>query len=445
MARRAGKADPAAVRKQQYESKRGTKWKFSDGKNLIRVLPPWTEDAKVWGRPWHIHWHVGSRRLPVPCLQKHEGAACYLCELIEKLQKSSNKMQQKLAKRMRINTRFAINIIDMRHKNMGVQVCEAPVTVMDGLRAYDLEQHEGWKNITDPVEGYTMTVDRVKKGTNISYRVGAAKNATSIPERFLVDLPDLDSLYTMRDCSEQKALFAGDNDGNDEFNDDIDFDDQDYASMAEGGDFDDESEGPARSGKKRRSEQGRRRTADEDEGADEGDDSGDDDDWGDDGVDDGADDGADEGGESDAGEDLGDDDWGDDGADEGGESGDDEGSKNRHKCFGDADSFDADDAVCLNCLEYKECRAKVKAEGGVVAEDADDGDADDEGAATPRRRKTAVRGSSKKSAPSPSSSSRTRSKSSERSGKKSPERSAKKPAKKSAKKSSKKSATRSKD
>lgn len=97
-------------------------WKPADGKNVIRILPPWTEEGPLAGqfyREVHQHWNVSEEATgPVLCPKKtpaaSEDKACPICDLVDQLKARKNDVDaQELVKNLRAKAAYLMSVIDL--------------------------------------------------------------------------------------------------------------------------------------------------------------------------------------------------------------------------------------------------------------------------------------------------------------------------------------------
>lgn len=97
-------------------------WKPANGKNVIRILPPWTDEgvfANQFYREVHQHWNVaGEDTGPTLCPKKTpeltSDKECPICDLLEQLKaQKSNVEAQELVKELRAKLAYFLSIVDI--------------------------------------------------------------------------------------------------------------------------------------------------------------------------------------------------------------------------------------------------------------------------------------------------------------------------------------------
>jgi len=68
---------------------------------------------------------------------------CDHCKTAAKLLGSSNKNDQKLGKRLKANTAFYVNVMDLENKDAGLQICALPPIVFNEILTYVLDPEYG--------------------------------------------------------------------------------------------------------------------------------------------------------------------------------------------------------------------------------------------------------------------------------------------------------------
>lgn len=197
-----------------------------DGRNVIRICPP-KGDKDVFWKEADTHFNVGPEGKLVICLKMFK-KKCPICEEVARLKKSSNKEDQKLADKMKVNHRAYVNIIDRGDSDKidVPQVYNCGNSVLKELINLVCDPEYG--DITDFNEGFDITLTKSGKGMNTEYKVTpkrkeSAATTTITEEQLQEALPDLDTLVTEKSREEIIAILNGDDiDDIDDANDDID-------------------------------------------------------------------------------------------------------------------------------------------------------------------------------------------------------------------------------
>lgn len=231
-------------------------FKASNGSNLVRILPPWSEEGFFYKDYW-VHFiettdnEGKSVTRPVLCIQKEQGKKCPACEYRAQLNKSSDESDKELAKKFRYSHRYTMQIIDQNNPDKGILLWSVSAKMMEEILKWF--EKEDWGDITDPEEGYDLEFTRTGKGmldTKYSAPTPATKNPTELDdwETLLEDLIDLDEFVGKMKLSfkEFEALLQGEDledeeDEEEEDEQDEDEDEEDAPEVSEK-DSDDEED-----------------------------------------------------------------------------------------------------------------------------------------------------------------------------------------------------------
>jgi len=188
-------------------SERG-RWKPKDGDNLIRIMPPWSEDVDTFFVQGGSHFNVGPQGKIFSCPQQADNSAeCFLCDLVERLD-AGDEADREEAKDLKVRRSWMVNVVDLKDPDAGVRVWAAGVKAFKQLLEYIEDADYG--DVTDPNEGYDVKVTKSGKGMNTEYNVRCAKNPTKFKYPDLLDgLTDLESFLTYESADAMEAAFNG--------------------------------------------------------------------------------------------------------------------------------------------------------------------------------------------------------------------------------------------
>lgn len=100
-------------------------WKAKNGDNLIRLMPPWTDEgpnANVFWREVYTHWNIGQggfdeeNGMSYTCPVKTPdgpGGTCEVCELAKQFKDSGDPADSAIAKELFAKRRTMTNIVDL--------------------------------------------------------------------------------------------------------------------------------------------------------------------------------------------------------------------------------------------------------------------------------------------------------------------------------------------
>ena len=191
----------------ELEAKSKKYWRPKEGRNVIRVLPPW-KDSDTFYKEVPTHWlPQGEGNRMIPCRQALS-KKCYLCQKIEKLSSMDSAKKQAKAQTMSVKTRILYNIVDKGSVSAGVQEYTSGEGVLRELLSHAVDPE--WGDFTDPKEGYDVIINR--KGANLAtrYEIRLRRNPSPIEDkRWLKQLVDLDKIMPIPSYEEQKAIYFG--------------------------------------------------------------------------------------------------------------------------------------------------------------------------------------------------------------------------------------------
>jgi len=212
----------------------GVYFKPLEGKNQIRILPPWNDE----GYPFHEEcFHYGLKRegknVSVP------GPHPVIMKAIKKLEKSG-KEDSKLAKRLAPRTKFYANILDRKSKK--IMVWGFSRKILSTILSYMADPD--WGDITDIEEGHDLIIERTGQNLDTKYEIRIKPKPSELGDVNLDELHQLDELVEEIDDDEVEEMLEqvtgesseGDDDDDDEDDGDEDDDDE------EGGEEEDEEE-----------------------------------------------------------------------------------------------------------------------------------------------------------------------------------------------------------
>lgn len=238
----------------------GPKWWKPLAKNKIRIMPGWDNEGEFAGQFWrevHQHWNVAEKSPPIICTEKTPGLGdpCPVCEFVDELRaQKTNVEAQETVKNLRAKTAYLLNIIDLNDatytaKDVAeftqekpdkevpfevgdpkIQVYAAPSTVFNAILGVI---QENGVDITDPSEGYDLTLTKNGTGLTTKYEITPMLKASACKyyKEGETKLPDLGKIGFVKKHDELVALLAGRSDstkllGSGKANQDRDDDDE---------------------------------------------------------------------------------------------------------------------------------------------------------------------------------------------------------------------------
>lgn len=282
-------------------------WSPSDGRNVIRVLPP-KGDSEFYAET-EVHYNVGPKKdKSTVCLKAAGEKSCPVCEYVDELFKGDED-DKAYAKKLRAKSKYYFNVIDRSveedDKEFGeVLVLGSGVTVFEGILGLVCDPDYG--DITDEDAGYDVIINKSGKKLNTEYKVTGRPKQTEIGvdgwEEKLIDLSVLiksrseDDVIHLMEEGEWPAKSSKDNEEDEDEKpakkkkkadekpakkkkkpepEDEELDEDDEADFDE--DDEEEEEPPKKPAKKKKKPEPEPEEEDEDEDSDEDDDDDEDD------------------------------------------------------------------------------------------------------------------------------------------------------------------------
>lgn len=209
-------------------------WKPDPGKNLIRVMPSWTDKGEFAGQFWREisqHWNVSpEQKGPVICVKQTPGLEgdCPICQFYEALKADkSDPEAQQTAKEIRPKTAYFLNVVDLNDKeytardvaefkqarpsddvpfeagDIKVQIYACPSTVFNQILG-NIQVNQ--VDITDAKEGHDITLTKTGSGLTTRYEVQVMMRASEAPP--VEELPALDEVGYEMSHGEMTQLLA---------------------------------------------------------------------------------------------------------------------------------------------------------------------------------------------------------------------------------------------
>ena len=233
------KAIEEEIKRKQFSSGRYTTWRPAQGKNKIRILPPWTDqgvNAHQFWREIFIHFGIGpeDNQRTFSCPKKTlpgNASSCPICDQVDKLRKTTDPGDLEVAKSIQAKPRYYSNIIDLddltwtkeainelkaastpqdflpQEKNPKVQVFIYGPTILKEL----LDMYQDDLDICDLQTGRDLILRKEGEGLKTVYRVNAPKpNKAPFSSDDLDDkLIDLDTVLPFKTPLELKCALEG--------------------------------------------------------------------------------------------------------------------------------------------------------------------------------------------------------------------------------------------
>lgn len=260
------KTDQEKIQKKLAEVGQGSYFKPKEGKNVIRILPPWSKEG-LWYKEAVLHYGLekDGKKRGYSCLKQFD-KDCPICDKREDLLKG-DKEEKAMSDDLRPRTKYYANILD--YKTGKVMIWGFTPKTLGILLS--IANDEDYGDIADPDKGYDIVIERTgTTRTDTKYSIRCRPKSSSIPDEidWEKDLKNLDEVIEEPDEEEIQdildEMFSG---GGKKKHHDDDDDDEDKGKKHHHEDDDDD-------------DKDKKRHDDDDDDDDKEDDDDDDDDKG---------------------------------------------------------------------------------------------------------------------------------------------------------------------
>ena len=159
----------------------GEFFKFEDGRNILRFLPPRVgERANV--RIFQHFVKGGEKKTTTvvcPRLSSSNGGSCPICEHADALRRTGNAADKERAYEMSAKMRAFSNVIDRKNPDKGPQIAGFGKTVLEALAALRTDVDAGG-NFTDPETGFDIIIEKTGQKMETKYAVRPARNQSPL-------------------------------------------------------------------------------------------------------------------------------------------------------------------------------------------------------------------------------------------------------------------------
>lgn len=182
---------------------------LKEGSSVIRILPP------VGGMEY-FYQEVGKHTLSddkwayCPEVLSEGEQECPICDLQKQLYAHGDK---ELAKKIRVARKYWMNVIDRGNEDAGPLILTAGITILQQIAGYVNDPDYG--DITDPDEGWDITIDRKGKGMDTRYDVRVKPRSSplsadeDVASKWLEEARDLTPVGLSDDPEEDSEITEG--------------------------------------------------------------------------------------------------------------------------------------------------------------------------------------------------------------------------------------------
>ena len=148
-------------------------YKVKEGTNILRIMPPPSQDYEHFGIDIFTHFGIGVEKSTFLCLNKMKDEPCPVCEEHTSLRATLGGRQQltqeekDMLRPFNAGKRVLMYVVDRSEEDKGPQAWPAPWTLDRDIGSVMQDKLSGeilW--IDDPQDGYDVSFDR--KGTGLS-------------------------------------------------------------------------------------------------------------------------------------------------------------------------------------------------------------------------------------------------------------------------------------
>jgi hypothetical protein len=188
--------------------------RLSDGRNIIRILPG-------IGSMEYFFQEVGKHNLPpdgkksfyCPKFTSGGELECPICDYVDELYKSGDKVNKELAGKLRVRRMFWMNAIDRANAKAGPQIYTPGVTVFGTIASLIGDPDYG--DIFDAEDGTDIIIEKSGKELDTEYQVKPKRTSTPLSDndeevkKWMKDAKDLSFVEVSDDSEEDAELSKG--------------------------------------------------------------------------------------------------------------------------------------------------------------------------------------------------------------------------------------------
>lgn len=188
-------------------------WKPKTGSNVIRILPE-VGEMEIFYQPVGRHWlpDADTTKIYCPKFTSEGQHDCPICDWVDQLYRGG-KADKELAKNLRVERSFWMNVIDRNDEDAGPMIYTAPISVLSEVGA--LVGDPDWGYIMDELAGHDITITRTGEGIDTRYKVNAKPKPSplhpddAVIDKWMESARDLSYVMVSDDPLEDEDLAAG--------------------------------------------------------------------------------------------------------------------------------------------------------------------------------------------------------------------------------------------
>lgn len=175
--------------------------KTPEGKTMIRMAPPWKNGTdlpikEVWVHKMKDPMDLQAPpKMSIPCVAKNHGKTCLVCKKTQALKATGVQSDKNLAFHWGAQQRYYAQVVNLEKLDDGWVLWEFGPKIFDDILDILGTEDKGG-DVTHPVTGRTLIVDRVGKGMkDTRYKVTPSIKSSKFPKPdLLATMMDLDKL-----------------------------------------------------------------------------------------------------------------------------------------------------------------------------------------------------------------------------------------------------------
>lgn len=181
-----------------------------EGLNTIRIMPAvGSMDAFFVQVGVHVLTEDGKKREYCPAEITDGQEPCPICEAVNTLYKAGDAASKAMAKQLRKQRTFWMNIIDRGNESAGPLIFTPGVKIFGQLA--NLVNDPDYGDVVDPDNGFDLVIDRKGTGMDTEYDVRARRNPSTLGddesvESWMNSAKDLTPVVLTEDASEDKDV-----------------------------------------------------------------------------------------------------------------------------------------------------------------------------------------------------------------------------------------------
>ncbi len=191
--------------------------KLKVGRNVVRILPPPPGKRTPFRVVYQHFIELGALKQSIICARLEAKKHCAVCEKVDEMRKSRNKVDQDMAGDWYARRRVFVNVIDRADPEKGVKVLAIGKSIHEQLTALRTDEEAG-ANYVDPITGNDIVIERTGTGKNdTKYKVMLGKQkplgtSNEIMQELIDTQHNLDAYAKLKTVEEVRQLLAGETD-----------------------------------------------------------------------------------------------------------------------------------------------------------------------------------------------------------------------------------------